>query len=177
MICFSSKREFSSSKFILNVQPLIFKQIDHQIGILLRNPPLIGSNRKIRNKTPYNKYVYQVPKKSLQSFGFAAELDRQICPIFLLSTLKLFFSKQQTPATEKMMVQYFTTVCQQRVFLLQFHQNHCILKEKPLVSSLIFSTTIGPLHFQKFISYSRKLSLRRSKKQQPSSKINEFFMI
>ena len=113
MICFSSKREFSSSKFILNVQPLIFKQIDHQIGILLRNPPLIGSNRKIRNKTPYNKYVYQVPKKSLQSFGFAAELDRQICPIFLLSTLKLFFSKQQTPATEKMMVQYFTTVCQQ----------------------------------------------------------------
>ena len=113
MICFSSKREFSSSKFMLNVQPLIFKQIDHQIGILLRNPPLIGSNRKIRNKTPYNKYVYQVPKKSLQSFGFAAELDRQICPIFLLSTLKLFFSKQQTPATEKMMVQYFTTVCQQ----------------------------------------------------------------
>lgn len=113
MICFSSKREFSSSKFIINVQPLIFKQIDHQIGILLRNPPLIGSNRKIRNKTPYNKYVYQVPKKSLQSFGFAAELDRQICPIFLLSTLKLFFSKQQTPATEKMMVQYFTAVCQQ----------------------------------------------------------------
>ena len=113
MICFSSKREFSSSKFIINVQPLIFKQIDHQIGILLRNPPSIGSNRKIRNKTPYNKYVYQVPKKSLQSFGFAAELDRQICPIFLLSTLKLFFSKQQTPATEKMMVQYFTTVCQQ----------------------------------------------------------------
>ena len=113
MICFSSKREFSSSKFIINVQPLIFKQIDHQIGILLRTPPSIGSNRKIRNKTPYNKYVYQVPKKSLQSFGFAAELDRQICPIFLLSTLKLFFSKQQTPATEKMMVQYFTTVCQQ----------------------------------------------------------------
>ena len=113
MICFSSKREFSTSKFILNVQPLIFKQIDHQIGILLRNPPLIGSNRKIRNKTPYNKYVYQVRKKSLQSFGFAAELDRQICPIFLLSTLKLFFSKQQTPATEKMIVQYFTTVCQQ----------------------------------------------------------------
>ena len=113
MICFSSKREFSSSKFIINVQPLIFKQIDHQIGILLRNPPLIGSNRKIRNKTPYNKYVYQVPKKSLQSFGFAAELDRQICPIFFVVNSQTFFSKQQTPATEKMMVQYFTTVCQQ----------------------------------------------------------------
>ena len=93
MICFSSKRKFSSFKFIINVQPLIFKQIDHQIGILLRNPPSIGSNRKIRNKTPYNKYVYQVPKKSLQSFGFAAELDLQIWPIFLLSTLKLFFFK------------------------------------------------------------------------------------
>ena len=156
MICFSSKREFSFFKFIINVQPLMFRQT-----------------------------TFIRPLKSLQSFGFTAELDRQqICPIFCCQLSNFFFSKQQTPATKKMMVQYFAVCCQQSSFAVPPKSLHF---ERTREKGTAFSSSFQP-HFQHYnrpyyftfkslflILESSNQDYRRSK--QPSSKINEFFMI
>ena len=158
MICFSSKREFSSFKFMINVQPLMFRQ------------------------TTFIRSLKKVCKVLVLLQNWIASKSAQ----FFVFNSQTFFSKQQTPATKKMMVQYFAVCCQHRV-LLQFHQNHCILKEQEREKGTAFSSSFQP-HFQHYnrpyyftfkslflILESSNQDYRRSK--QPSSKINEFFMI
>ena len=100
MICFSSKREFSSSKFIINVQPLIFKQIDHQT----KTPSTL-----FNTISTFIRSLKKVCKVLVLLQNWISKSGQFFC----CQLSNFFFSKQQPPATEKMMVQYFTTVCQQ----------------------------------------------------------------
>ena len=125
------------------------------------------------------------PLKKSAKFWFYCRIGSLAnLPNFLLSTLKLFFSKQQTPATKKMMVQYFAVCCQQSSFAVPPKSLHF---ERTREKGTAFSSSFQP-HFQHYnrpyyftfkslflILESSNQDYRRSK--QPSSKINEFFMI
>ena len=137
MICFSSKREFSFFKFIINVQPLMFRQ------------------------TTFIRSLKKVCKVLVLLQNWIASKSAQ----FFVVNSQTFFSKQQTPATEKMMVQYFAVCCQQSSFAVppkSLHFERTRERERnglllQFLASFLALQQALLLHFQKFISYSRKL--------------------
>ena len=158
MICFSSKREFSFFKFIINVQPLMFRQ------------------------TTFIRSLKKVCKVLVLLQNWIASKSAQ----FFVVNSQTFFSKQQTPATKKMMVQYFAVCCQQSSFAVPPKSLH-FERTRESEKGTAFSSSFQP-HFQHYnrpyyftfkslflILESSNQDYRRSK--QPSSKINEFFMI
>ena len=153
MICFSSKLEFS---------------------------PL---NKRVALDVQTNN-VYQVSKKVCKVLVLLQNWIASKSAQFFVVNSQTFFSKQQTPATKKMMVQYFAVCCQQSSFAVPPKSLHF---ERTREKGTAFSSSFQP-HFQHYnrpyyftfkslflILESSNQDYRRSK--QPSSKINEFFMI